>query len=195
MKIFAVLLAIGGVAMVSFGSSKESDNDVETTWFGYIECLISTLIYAIQGVATKYYGNRYFRHELGLELADDFLFMVGMAIFVFLTFWPGLIILNAIGIEMFVFPTTYQDIMTVILPVLLDGIFIGSYMAGITLSGPILISVGSLAVIPVSFIVDVWLHGLQVTVLAVCGSFLIFLSFIIMEMPIKKIMPCIGNNQ
>ena len=177
--------------MVSFGTTTESDNDVETTWYGYLECLISTLIYSAQGVSTKYYGDKYFRHKLGLHLADDFLLMFGMGIFVFLFFWPAFFILDAAGIENFEFPTSKSDIITVILPVILDIIFIGSYMLGITLSGPVLMSVGSLSIIPVSFIVDVWLHGLEVTALAISGSFLIFCSFVLMQFPAYKIFPCI----
>ena len=184
-------MAVGGVAMVSFGTKKESDNDIETTWYGYVECIISTLIYSMQGVGAKYYGDKYFRRDLGLEMADDFLFMSGMGITSILCFWPGFFILDVAGIEEFVFPATMNDIITVVLPIILDGIFIGSYLLGITLSGPVLMSVGSLSVIPASFICDVWFHGLEVTGLAVCGSCLIFISFLLMQFPIKKIVPCI----
>eukprot|EP01084_Bolivina_argentea_P158150 275529_1 len=192
MKMIAMLLAVGGVAMVSFGTTKESDNDIQTKWYGYVECITSTILYATQGITTKYFGDKYFRHNL--EIADDFLLMVGIGIFVFIFFWPGLIILHMTGIETFSLPKTTQDILTVILPMLLDAIFVASYMTGITLSGPILMSLGSLTIIPVSFIVDVWLHGLEITIFAVIGSLLIFVSFIVIEIPTHKLVCCIERK-
>merc|ERR1712154_310947 len=120
----------------------------------------------------------------------DFLLMFGMGMFAFLCLWPGFIVLNVTGIEPFALPQTYDDFVTIILPLLLDAVFIASFIIGITLNGAIFMSLGALAVIPASFVVDVWFHGLEVTWLAVIGSFFIFFSFVVIEIPTKKITAC-----
>eukprot|EP01083_Nonionella_stella_P001941 5584_1 len=187
-KLFAMLLAVGGVSMVSFGTTIESDDEVEPSWYGYVLCIASTICFSIQTVSTKYFGDKYFRTKH--KLADNFLLMSGMGLFLFTCFWPGFIVLHYTGAEKFSLPTTYNEIMTCLIPVCLDAVYTASYMAGVTLGGTVFMSLGALAVIPISFIADVWLHGLDVTMLAVCGSLLIFISFIVIEIPTSKVIKC-----
>eukprot|EP01084_Bolivina_argentea_P284348 487311_1 len=193
MKIFGMICAVAGVAMVSYGTTTESDNTVQTTWYGYVACLIAMLLQSAALVITKYFGNKYFRYNF--EMADNFVLMIGMGMCVFICFWPGLIVLDITRIEIFAFPKTYDDVITVVSPILIDSVYIGSLLTGITLTGPVFMSIGTLMIIPVSFIMDVWLHGLKVTLLAIIGSLLIFIGFIVIETPTKKLIPCVKHKR
>eukprot|EP01084_Bolivina_argentea_P205924 351691_1 len=186
-KIFAVIIAICGVALVSFGTKDDSSN-ITVTWYGYVIAIISMMGYALQTVLTKFYGDKYFRN--GLEIADDFMLLTLMGFACLLLLWPGIFVVDLINSnvfgESFIIPKTFDEIMAATLPIVLEAVFVASFMTGITLTSPMLISLSAMAVIPLSFALDVILHGIQITAMAIFGSLLIFASFIMIEMPIPK---------
>ena len=180
----AMLIAVCGVGLVSFGTQSSNDADVNVKWYGYVLCVVSTIVCAAQSVSTGYVGSKHFRKHM--EIADNFLLMVGMGLFAFLCFWPGMFILSAMGVEELVLPKNFDEMFEVLTICAMELVFSGGFMTGIALSGPIFMSLGTLSVIPLSFVADVWLHGLQITVSAVIGSILIIFSFVLIEIPMPK---------
>eukprot|EP01084_Bolivina_argentea_P035177 65253_1 len=185
-KMAAVLFAFAGVICVSFGTTKEDRHDIKTTWYGIAFCLASTIIYAIESVLNKYLGNKYFRKHL--EVIDNFFLQIIMGFFVFIAIWPGIIVLHFTNIEIFALPgNNKNDILTVVLPALFQTVFVASWMTGITLTNPVIMSLGILMIIPCSYIVDVIIWELEITFVGVLGSLMIILSFVIIEIPKERV--------
>ena len=173
-----------GVACVAVGTQSDSDDDNTNTTNGIILTLISTILYAIYEVSVKYYGDKYFDQRRIVQDTLYFQFMMG--IWTIFTMWPFFFLFDWTGIETFVWPNGRDEWLSVILPIGLDIIFTAAFFTGISLTNAVIVAMGTLLVIPVTFFADVIWHGYTITLSAVIGSLLIFIGFLLMEVPIIK---------
>ena len=93
--------------------------------------------------------------------------MVGLCTLLFL--WIIVLVLSASGIEPYLPPpaANTRKVMTVCM---LDLFFNGFLLVGISASSPLTVTVGTMSIIPVGFVVDVVRNSYTPTILAVVGS-------------------------
>jgi drug/metabolite transporter (DMT)-like permease len=109
--------------------------------------------------------------------------MLGLAgVMTALCVWPVLLILDASGVEPFLWPSPAKWRLLLI-NASLDTIFNLCMLAGILASSPLVVSVGSMMVVPTSIIVDYILHGTVLHALAIVGVVLVVLGFVILKLP------------
>ena len=175
-----------GVCCVALGTSSESSDDDETTntTYGIILTVISTVLYAFYEVSVKYFGDKYFDQRRIVQDTLYFQFMMG--IWTIFSMWPFFLIFDWTGVEKFKWPNGSEEWLSVILPIVLDLIFTAAFFTGISLTNAVIVAMGTLLVIPVTFFADVIWHDYTITLSAVIGSLLIFMGFLLMEVPVVK---------
>ena len=192
-KNLSVLVCLIGVAFIAFGTNKESDNEQQNTWYGIVECLISTFALGITEVCVKIFGDKYFSQSTQSiqankkDIINSKIFLQALiGICCLCTMWIGIIILHLLGIETFELPKTKQDILIIGVPAIMDTIYAAAFIIGICVMNPVFIAVFQLLVIPITFIYDITFNGLSITTMSVCGALFIFVGFLLMELPITK---------
>ena len=197
MKNISVVLCLIAVLLIGFGTSGESDKNAKNTWYGYVEVFISLVGYGLLEVYIAIVGKKHFskKDDTKLDKINSKLFMQAMmGILCFFTLWPGLLILSLTGIEKFELPQNKADILSIVIPGLMDTCYAAAFIVGIALTNPVFMAIAQLLVIPVSFVYDAIFNGLTVTVLGVLGSLTIIIGFLVMELPIKKCSKQTKNN-
>eukprot|EP01088_Endostelium_zonatum_P019277 TRINITY_DN6584_c0_g1_i1.p1 TRINITY_DN6584_c0_g1~~TRINITY_DN6584_c0_g1_i1.p1 ORF type:complete len:421 (-),score=66.98 TRINITY_DN6584_c0_g1_i1:68-1330(-) len=171
----------------SHSSASPASEDAFHKILGYVLVLLSTILFALYEVLFKKYVetshdhnhnkalgvvvNQAAEHEdvlivkrkeeekLGwrdeVENAVIFLGLVGLS--TLLLTWPGIIVVDVIGIEKFEVPHK-QAVIEILLQGLMDSVYNILLLVGILFSSPLFISVGSLLTIPVSVVADYLLH-------------------------------------
>ena len=190
-KNVSVVLCVIGVAFISFGTVNQSDKHQTNTVSGIIECLLSMFGFGLFAVAIKIFGNKYYSHNVNNKIITTInskLLMEGMmGLSCLLTLWPGIIIVHYLQIETFELPKNKMDILSIIAPSFMDTIYIGSLVIGISFTNPVFMSISQLLVIPITFLYDVVFNKLTVTSMAVAGTIFVFIGFLLMQIPIAKI--------
>uniref|UniRef100_UPI00398F836E solute carrier family 35 member F5-like isoform X8 n=1 Tax=Pristiophorus japonicus TaxID=55135 RepID=UPI00398F836E len=167
-KLLAVILCIGGVALVSLSSNDaEGKGTIGSLW-----SLTGAVLYAVYIVMIKRKVDR----EDKLDIPMFFGFV---GLFNLLLLWPGFFLLHYTGFEAFEFPTK-----TVWMYILINGL-IGTVLSEfLWLWGCFLTSslIGTLALsltIPLSMIADIYMKKVEFSWLLFAGSVPVFLSFFI----------------
>ena len=182
-KCLSVVFSLLGVALISFlGQESEHNDDVHQNALGLALCLTASVIYALMQVMMARFERQLFDQEDHFQKLKDvlfFKFMMGLSVFTL--WWPGFFILDLVGLESFVFPDTvtlWMNVMTLSAVVLT---FVISYLIGITYSGPLFMSVGTLLVVPTGYVVDIYLYDLSLSTFTVLGSSCIVVGFLLMQ--------------
>ncbi|XP_069791316.1 solute carrier family 35 member F5-like isoform X2 [Narcine bancroftii] len=167
-KLLAVILSIGGVALVSLSSNDaEGKGTIGSLW-----SLTGAVLYAVYIVLIKRKVDR----EDKLDIPMFFGFV---GLFNLLLLWPGFFLLHYTGFEAFEFPTQ-----SVWMYILINGL-IGTVLSEfLWLWGCFLTSslIGTLALsltIPLSMITDIYMKKMEFSWLLFAGSIPVFLSFFI----------------
>jgi len=149
--------------------------------FGLLEVIISIF-------GTKYFSNEQDKNEENkLNKVNSKLFMTAIiGILCLLTMWPGIFILNWTKVEIFEFPTSKADKLSIVLPAIMDTLYATAFIVGISLTNPVFMAVAQLLVVPITFFYDVMFNGLTITFMAMSGTVCIFIGFLLMELPITK---------
>jgi len=172
-KLASVFICVLGVVAVSFfGSRTDKDDDHNTTALGYVWVLASTVTYAL---SETLYGKVVFKGEL--DMSFNFLFLGFVGLFTFFVFWPGLLILDTLKLEILELPTG-QSLWSLVVTILLDVIFNGAFFVGIYSTSPLFMGVGSLLTIPVSVVVDLILNNYILPIPAFFGILGIIVGFL-----------------
>eukprot|EP01084_Bolivina_argentea_P248386 415464_1 len=189
-KNLSVLFCMFGVGLIGFGTDKQSDKEQKNTWYGILECLISTFGFGLLEVMIAIWGKKYFENsdnKSKLENVNSKLLMQGiMGILCFLTLWPGMFVLDWTQIEVFELPKTQTDMLSIVLPSIMDTVYAGAFIIGISLTNPVFMAVCQLLVIPITFLYDVIFNGLKITYMGVLGTLFILVGFLLMELPLAK---------
>merc|ERR1712154_350078 len=112
------------------------------------------------------------------KLKNMFFFQFMMGCTILLCCWPGFFVLNYFGVEIFVFPSSSEWCSVLILTAL-NVAWCASILIGVTFSGAMFMSIGTLLVIPFSYIVDVVLYDLVITKISFIGSLFVIFDFIL----------------
>jgi len=182
-KFMSVLFSVIGVAMISFlGQESEHNAVVNQNALGLVLCLSASVIYALMQVLMSRFEREHFDQDDHVQKLKDvlfFKFMMGAA--VFLLWWPGFILLDVVGLETFVFPDSIEIWMNVMTLSVVVITFVIAYLIGITYSGALFMSVGTLLVVPTSYVVDIYLYDLNLSTFTVLGSSCIVVGFLLMQ--------------
>lgn len=92
-----------------------------------------------------------------IPLESSFLFLGAIGVITGLGYWPGIILLNYIGFEVFEWPT-WEIFELLMLNITLDCINSMAVLLGISWTTPLVVAVGSLLNIPVSIVLDMIIH-------------------------------------
>ncbi|EFO87310.1 hypothetical protein CRE_19588 [Caenorhabditis remanei] len=171
-KIFSVVLAIGGVVVISL------DNEMRIEWLGILFAFISAFMAAVYKVSFKrIIGNA--------SLGDVSLFMTCLGFLNLTINWVPALILALTGVETLHF--AYAPWGPMLGAALLSMAFNFTINFGIALLNPLVVSVGMLCGIPLNTVIDILFRGLEATPLFIIGTCLIILSFLLIIIPYDKL--------
>ncbi|GMT02827.1 hypothetical protein PENTCL1PPCAC_25001 [Pristionchus entomophagus] len=174
-KLLAVLFAIGGIVLISL------DDQVDAPWLGIVLAIASAVLAALYKVLFKYI--------LGdATLGQVSLFMTCLGLMN--------IVLNAIPAFLLIFfNAEYLNVATLPwLPLVGSaalGLLFNFLIAfGIALLHPLVIAVGMLLGIPMNTVVDIIAGQVAASVLFICGSVCVIISFLLVIFPFSLIPIC-----
>ncbi|PIC33645.1 hypothetical protein B9Z55_013551 [Caenorhabditis nigoni] len=171
-KIFSVVLAIGGVVVISM------DNELKIEWLGILFAFLSAFMAAVYKVSfKKIIGNA--------SLGDVSLFMTCLGFLNLTINWIPSLILALTGVETLHF--AYAPWGPMVGAALLSMAFNFTINFGIALLNPLVISVGMLLGIPLNTLIDIIFRNLDATPLFIIGTCLICLSFLLIIIPYDKL--------
>ncbi|RAO66126.1 uncharacterized protein BHQ10_002138 [Talaromyces amestolkiae] len=183
-KIFSVLVAIIGVLVVAYGDSGpeagESSGSADNRTLGNIVIGVGSVLYGLYEVLYKKLACPPEGTSPGRSMI--FANTVGSLIgtFTLLVLWFPLPILHWTGLETFRWPTGEAAWMLLI-SVIANATFSGSFLVLISLTSPVLSSVAALLTIFLVAIVD-WLRtGKPLSVAALSGGVLIIVAFLLLS--------------
>ncbi|XP_058508445.1 solute carrier family 35 member F5-like isoform X2 [Solea solea] len=168
-KLVTVALSIGGVALVSFSSM---DNPDENGVIGSLWSLAGAILYAVYIVMIKRRVDR----EDKLDIPMFFGFV---GLFNLLLLWPGFLLLHYTGFEAFEFPSQL-----VWMYILINGL-IGTVLSeflwlwGCFLTSSLIGTLSLSLTIPLSIMADICMQKVRFSWLFFAGAVPVFLAFII----------------
>ncbi|KAK4200934.1 hypothetical protein QBC40DRAFT_64973 [Triangularia verruculosa] len=179
-KILAVFVAIIGVLVVAYGGGSSSDEAGQagpaTRFAGNIIIGIGSVLYGLYEVLYK----RYACPPDGTSANRSMMFAntVGSLIGVFTVFvlWIPIPVLHILGWETFEIPTG-ETATLLLISVVANMVFSGSFLVLISLTSPVLSSVAALLTIFLVAIVDWFLTGQPLEAPAILGGLLIVVAF------------------
>ena len=194
-KIIAIIVSLTGVALITLFGTGDSSNDGtiknETKTeqiLGIGLLLFSTITFSILETLVNYVGNKWFRKDR--QIQDTLLLQSIMGLETLLIWWVLFFIWQWTGLESFELPSTKKQVVSIVFTSIMDLLYNGAYFVGITLLNAFLMAMSSLLVIPISFIALAIIYSDDPTVLGILGAIMIFIGFILLELPFKKIFPC-----
>ncbi|CAM1500816.1 Fc.00g099780.m01.CDS01 [Cosmosporella sp. VM-42] len=178
-KSVAVLIAIVGVLVVAYGDTKEGTEDVEAG-----SRFVGNLVIGVGSVLYGFYEVLYKRYACPPEGASPVRSMVfantfGSCIgfFTLTVLWIPLPILHFFNIEKFELPVA-STCWLILLAVLANATFSGSFLVLISLTSPVLSSVAALLTIFLVAIVDWLITGEPLSFAAIIGGTMIIVAFL-----------------
>ena len=182
-NILSVISSIIGVALISFfGKEKENNSNIDPTYFGIILCLSASVIYALFQVKMNQIEKKYFDQNNEYNKFKHMLFFQFLMGFnILLLCWPGFIILDYFAIEIFVFPLNTTEWVSIMIITSLSFTYCITILIGITFSGALFMSIGTLLVIPFTYIMDIWLYNLIITPISIIGTVFVIIGFVLMQ--------------
>ncbi|KAF4986198.1 hypothetical protein FDECE_16068 [Fusarium decemcellulare] len=179
-KSIAVLIAIGGVLVVAYGDTKTSGTaDVEAgnRFLGNLVIGVGSVLYGLYEVLYKRYAcpPEGVSPGRGMIFANTFGSCIGL--FTLTVLWIPLPILDFLGIEKFELPVA-STCWLILLAVLANATFSGSFLVLISLTSPVLSSVAALLTIFIVAIVDWMITGEPLSFAAILGGTMIIVAFL-----------------
>ncbi|KAJ4157437.1 hypothetical protein NW754_009081 [Fusarium falciforme] len=179
-KSVAVLIAIAGVLVVAYGDTKsEGTKDVEASnrFFGNLVIGVGSVLYGLYEVLYKRFAcpPEGVSPGRGMIFANTFGSCIG--IFTLTVLWIPLPIIDFLGIEKFELPVA-STCWLILLAVLMNATFSGSFLVLISLTSPVLSSVAALLTIFIVAIVDWILTGEPLSFAAILGGAMIVVAFL-----------------
>jgi len=180
-KSIAVGVAIFGVLLVAYGESKPEDPDkpdpgAASRFFGNVIIGVGSVLYGLYEVLYKRFAcpPEGVSPGRGTIFANTFGSCIGA--FTLLVLWIPLPLLHITGLEPFVVPVG-RTAWLLLLSVLANATFAGSFLVLISLTGPVFSSVASMLTIFVVALTDWMLTGEPIAPGALIGGLLILLAF------------------
>ncbi|KAL4915936.1 hypothetical protein BDW62DRAFT_118156 [Aspergillus aurantiobrunneus] len=185
-KVFSVVVAIIGVLIVAYGDQgdgKDTDGEKHegaSRLLGNLIIGLGSVLYGLYEVLYKRFACPPEGTSAGRSMvfANTFGSLIGL--FTLLVLWIPLPILHIIGLETFRWPTGEAAWMLMI-SVVANATFSGSFLVLISLTSPVLSSVAALLTIFLVAIVD-WLRtGQPLSMASIIGGILIMVAFFLLS--------------
>lgn len=181
-KSVAVLIAIAGVLVVAYGDTKGGGRRDDATsaggrFLGNIVIGVGSILYGLYEVMYKRFAcpPDGVSPGRGTSFAITFASLIGL--FTLTVLWIPMPILHVLGIEKFVVPDASTGWL-ILVAVLNNAIFSGSFLVLISLTSPVLSSVAALLTIFLVAIVDWLIHGEPLSAAAIVGGSMIIVAFV-----------------
>ncbi|KAK7431753.1 hypothetical protein QQZ08_001690 [Neonectria magnoliae] len=178
-KSVAVLIAIAGVLVVAYGDTKPGTQDVEASnrFFGNLVIGVGSVLYGLYEVLYKRFAcpPEGVSPGRGMIFANTFGSCIGL--FTLTVLWVPLPIIHFLGIEKFELPVA-STCWLILLAVLANATFSGSFLVLISLTSPVLSSVAALLTIFIVAIVDWFITGEPLSYAAIFGGAMIVVAFL-----------------
>ncbi|KAL2204176.1 putative DUF6 domain protein [Sarocladium strictum] len=178
-KSVAVLIAIGGVLVVAYGDSGDTETDTSAggRFFGNVIIGVGSVLYGLYEVMYKRYacppdGAAPFR---GMMFALTFGACIGL--FTLTVLWIPLPILHILNIERFELPE-WSTCLLIMAATLSNATFSGSFLVLISLTSPVLSSVAALLTIFIVALADWFITGEPLSGAAMFGGIMIIVAFL-----------------
>jgi len=203
-RVTAVVLCVGGVFMVAFGSTAADDTATESA-IGYVLLIVSTILYALYEVLYQYLAPNDPANELVAPLVV--LGLIGVVtgmrtalgrrnaataerewwfayslpwLLVAGALWIGLPILHWAGFEPFEWPPG-ELAGPLVLSMFMESVYNLALFLGIVFTSPLFMSIGAMAAVPAAVIVDWMLFGYLPSGLAWAGIALIAVGYFLLN--------------
>ncbi|KAL3479767.1 hypothetical protein BJX99DRAFT_61077 [Aspergillus californicus] len=186
-KVFSVAVAIIGVLIVAYGDRNDgkatdgnSGNEGAPRLLGNIIIGIGSVLYGLYEVLYKRFACPPENTSAGRSMvfANTFGSLIGS--FTLLVLWIPIPILHIIGLETFRWPTGEAASMLVV-SVIANATFSGSFLVLISLTSPVLSSVAALLTIFLVAIVDWFRTGQPLSMASIIGGILIIIAFLLLS--------------
>ncbi|KAJ0426629.1 hypothetical protein BJY00DRAFT_272582 [Aspergillus carlsbadensis] len=186
-KVFSVAVAIVGVLIVAYGdrgnkntTDGEAKTEGQARLLGNIIIGIGSVLYGLYEVLYKRFACPPEGTSAGRSMifANTFGSLIGS--FTLLVLWIPLPILHVLGLEEFRWPTGEAAWMLMI-SVLANATFSGSFLVLISLTSPVLSSVAALLTIFLVAIVDWFRTGQPLSMASIIGGILIIAAFFLLS--------------
>ncbi|PGH06121.1 hypothetical protein GX51_02508 [Blastomyces parvus] len=185
-KVFSVVVAIIGVLVVAYGPSDPSENgdgdakDASSRALGNIIIGVGSILYGLYEVLYKKMacppeGTSAGR---GVIFANTFASLIGA--FTLFVLWIPLPIFHILGIETFELPRG-QAASFLLISVIANATFSGSFLVLISLTSPVLSSVAALLTIFLVALVDWKLTNIPLSPASIYGGILIIIAFLLLS--------------
>ncbi|KLJ06230.1 hypothetical protein EMPG_10340 [Blastomyces silverae] len=188
-KVFSVVVAIVGVLVVAYGPSGPSENggdaaqdakDASSRALGNIIIGFGSILYGLYEVLYKRMacppeGTSPGR---GVIFANTFASLIGA--FTLFVLWIPLPVFHILGIETFELPRG-QAASLLLVSVIANATFSGSFLVLISLTSPVLSSVAALLTIFLVALVDWKLTGIPLSSASIYGGILIVIAFLLLS--------------
>ncbi|KAI1501317.1 hypothetical protein F5X99DRAFT_382830 [Biscogniauxia marginata] len=186
-KSIAVLIAIAGVLVVAYGDSKEDGGDAAGASAEAGMRFLGNMIIGAGSVLYGLYEVLYKRLACppegtsptrGMIFANAFGSCIGL--FTLLVLWIPLPILHVLGWETFELPSG-RAALYLLVSVVMNATFAGSFLVLISLTSPVLSSVASLLTIFIVAVADWAITGESMSAAAVLGGCMIVVAFLMLS--------------
>lgn len=181
-KLLAIGLSFGGAFMVGFGDQQEKSNDSATNsnnsnsstsmLEGNVLAGVSAMFYAAYTTVLRHCLPDERRYPIGLCFA-----FVG--VFNALLLWPGLILLNYLGVETFVWPSAKVAGFLILNGLVGTNLSDILWAKSVILTSPVIATLGLSLTIPVAMLADLVLRGQWHSALYLAGAVLVTLGFVV----------------
>lgn len=180
-KSIAVVIAIVGVLVVAYGDSKLAGGGEDT---GAASRFIGNLVIGVGSVLYGLYEVLYKRYACppegvspgrGVVFANTFGALIG--VFTLTVLWIPIPLLHWTGLEVFELPDASTGWL-ILLAVLMNATFSGSFLVLISLTSPVLSSVAALLTIFIVAVVDWFITGEPLSWAAIVGGSMIIVAFV-----------------
>ncbi|KAK2733749.1 hypothetical protein FQN55_003156 [Onygenales sp. PD_40] len=186
-KVFSVAVAIVGVLVVAYGPSGEASGDAAQDAKDASSRALGNIIIGVGSVLYGLYEVLYKRFACppegtspgrGVIFANTFASLIGA--FTLLVLWIPLPLLHILGLEKFEWPEG-EAAWYLLISVLANATFSGSFLVLISLTSPVLSSVAALLTIFLVAIVDWKLTNKPLTTASIIGGILIIIAFLLLS--------------
>lgn len=182
LKWLAVVFCVTGSVLVGVSDKHSEVDGNKHTVFGDIIALVSALFYAV------------YTSILRFGLPDDDRYSMGMVfgavgVINFVCLWPGLILVDLLSWEKFVWPTMGQ-----FWPLLLNAL-IGTNLSdvlwarSVVLTSPVVATLGLALTTPLAMVVDAVFRGIHFSPTYVMGALFVMCGFVLVNLPILERWP------
>lgn len=179
-KSIAVSIAILGVLVVAYGDTKGSGDDADTgaksRFLGNMVIGVGSVLYGLYEVLYKRFACPPEGTSPGRGVTFAITFGSLMGLFTLVVLWIPLPILHIMNIEKFELPDT-ATCWLILLAVLSNAVFSGSFLVLISLTSPVLSSVAALLTIFLVALVDWFITGEPLSWAAIVGGTMIIVAF------------------